>query len=372
MPSKAVLGGRDAITVAIAQISPVYLDKAASTRRAVETIGEAAAGGADMVVFPETWLAGYPYWTEGWDSPLDTWAQTRIQFRDAAVVVGDESCRAIGEAAERHGIHVVMGINELDDAIGSDTIYNSQLFFNRQGVLYGRRRKLMPTFVERVFWGRGTSDDVRVFDTDIGRVGGLICGEHLMPLVRGAMVELGEEIHVAAFPGAFALHTGPQLESPDPDHNFWGHSSVRNHAFEAGAFVLSACAYIDPEDIDDNFAHKDSMNISYATGGSSIISPLGVPLVEPSTGSGLRFADCPAWMIKAVKAIVDAGGHYSRPDAFRLQVRGEMGWRTMSEARIDISTVRAGELERAADGYEVEIDTVREVAELHASGRTEV
>src|SRR5699024_923078 len=229
----------------------------------------------------------------------------------------------------------------------------------------------MPTFIERVFWGRGTADDVRVFDTDVGRVGGLICGEHLMPLVRGAMVELGEEIHVASFPGAFALHAGPQLESPDPGQNFWGHSSVRNPAFEAGAFVLSACAYVDPDDIDDAFPHTASMNLSYATGGSSVISRLGVPLVEPSTGSGLRFAECPAWMIKAVKAIVDAGGHYSRPDAFRLQVLGVDGWQTMSQARIDTTSVRPGELERAADAYEVSIDTVREVAELHAAGRSQ-
>src|SRR5699024_7706195 len=130
-----VLGGREAITVAIAQISPVYLDKAASTARAVDAIAEAAAGNADMIVFPETWLAGYPYWTEGWDSPLDTWVQTRIRFRDAAVMVGDESCHSLGEAAARHEIHVVMGVNELDDTVGSDTIYNSQFFFDRQGVL---------------------------------------------------------------------------------------------------------------------------------------------------------------------------------------------------------------------------------------------
>src|SRR5699024_5843111 len=185
--------------------------------RAVDAIAEAAAGNADMIVFPETWLAGYPYWTEGWDSPLDTWVQTRIRFRDAAVMVGDESCHSLGEAAARHEIHVVMGVNELDDTVGSDTIYNSQFFFDRQGVLYGRRRKLMPTFIERVFWGRGTADDVRVFDTDVGRVGGLICGEHLMPLVRGAMVELGErsEEHTSELQSRFDLHSCPTRRSSD-------------------------------------------------------------------------------------------------------------------------------------------------------------
>src|SRR5699024_1850932 len=99
--------------------------------------------------------------------------------------------------------------------------------------------------------------------------------------------------------------------------NFWGHASVRNHAFEAGAFVLSACSYIDTDDIADDFPYGKEMNLSYATGGSSVISPLGVPLVEPTTGSTILYAECQAWMIKAVKAIVDAGGHYSRPDVLR-------------------------------------------------------
>ena len=185
----------------------------------------------------------------------------------------------------------------------------------------GRHRKTMPTFTERLFWGQGDASDLRVFETDIGRVGGLICGEHLMTLMRAAMIGLGEEIHVAVFPGAFALHTGPELEEWDADHtSFWGHTSVRAHALEAGAFVVSACGIIDESDIPDEFPHKGKMNIRYARGGSSIIAPLGIPIAAPAEGPQIVYGELQAWMIKAWKAIIDTTGHYSRPDLVQLMV----------------------------------------------------
>jgi predicted amidohydrolase len=163
-----------------------------------------------------------------------------------------------------------------------------------------------------------------VFDTDIGRLGGLICGEHLMTLVRAAMIGLGEEIHVAVFPGAFALHTGPALEEWDADHSsFWGHASVRAHALEAGAFVVSACGITNESDIPDSFPHKGKMNIRYARGGSSIIAPLGIPLAGPVEGPQVVYGNLEAWMIKAWKSIIDTAGHYSRPDIVRLVVNAQ-------------------------------------------------
>lgn len=318
---KPVLGGRDAVKVAIIQKAPRFLDKEASLTRAEGYIAEAAAGGAELVVFPEVWLAGYPYWTEGWDSSLPAWAGGRIMFRDAAVLAPSEDTERIGAAARRAGVYVVMGCNEMDSRPEVSTIYNSLLFFDRVGRLMGRHRKTMPTFTERLFWGQGDAADFQVFDTDIGRLGGLICGEHLMTLVRAAMIGLGEEIHVAVFPGAFSLHTGPSLEEWDADHSsFWGHASVRAHALEAGAFVVSACGITDESDIPDDFPHKGKMNIGYARGGSSIIAPLGIPLVPPVEGPQIVFATLEAWMIKAWKSIVDTAGHYSRPDLVRLVV----------------------------------------------------
>jgi nitrilase len=321
---KAVLGGREAVKVAIVQKAPRFLDKEASLARAETYIAEAAAGGAELIVFPEVWLAGYPYWTEGWDSSLQAWAGGRIAFRDAALLAPSEDTERLGAAARRAGAYVVMGCNEIDPRPEVSTIYNSLLFFDRDGRLIGRHRKTMPTFTERMFWGQGDAADFQVFDTDIGRLGGLICGEHLMTLVRAAMIGLGEEIHIAVFPGAFALHTGPALEEWDADHSsFWGHASVRAHALEAGAFVVSACGITDESDIPDSFPHKGKMNIRYARGGSSIIAPLGIPLAGPVEGPQVVYGNLEAWMIKAWKSIIDTAGHYSRPDIVRLVVNAQ-------------------------------------------------
>ena len=321
---KPVLGGREAVKVAIVQKAARFLDKAASLERAEAYIAEAAATGAELIVFPEAWLAGYPYWTEGWDSLIASlgWRQGRLpRCRGAAP---SEDTERLGAAARRAKAYLVMGCNEIDSRPEVSTIYNTLLFFDPEGRLIGRHRKTMPTFSERLFWGQGDAGDLRVFSTEIGRIGGLICGEHLMTLMRAAMIGLGEDIHIAVFPGAFALHTGPELEEWDANHSsFWGHFSVRAHAMEAGAFVVSACGIIDEEDIPDEFPHKGKMNIRYARGGSSIIAPLGIPLVGPVEGPQIVHAELQAWMIKAVKAIVDTTGHYSRPDVVRLVVNDQ-------------------------------------------------
>src|SRR6476659_6355711 len=177
---KPVLGGREAVKVAIIQKAPRFLDKEASLARAETHIAEAAAGGAELIVFPEVWLAGYPYWTEGWDSPLQSWAGGRVAFREAAVLAPSEDTERLGAAAAKAGVYVVMGCNEIDPRPEVSTIYNCLLFFDRQGRLMGRLRKTMPTFTELLFWGQGDASDLRVFETDIGRLGGLVCGEHVM------------------------------------------------------------------------------------------------------------------------------------------------------------------------------------------------
>ena len=321
-----VLGGRKSVRVAIAQISNPFLDLEASVTQAARTIEEAASNGAELLVFPEVWLAGYPFWSEGWDAHVPDWVQARVRFHDAAMVIPGEETARLAKAARAANMYVVMGCNELDARPGVETIYNTLLFIGRDGKLLGRHRKLMPTFTERMFWGAGDGRDLVVFDTDLGRIGGLICGENLMTPVRAAMIAQGEHIHVAVFPGSFALHTGPRLQEPDRSGSFWGHFTTRSHAMEAGAFVLCACGYIDPEDVPPDFPYKGRMNIDWAQGGSAVWSPLGVPLVEPQLGSAMIYADLHADMIKATKAIVDTAGHYARPDAVRVQVRRNDRW----------------------------------------------
>jgi predicted amidohydrolase len=133
------------------------------------------------------------------------------------------------------------------------------------------------------------------------------------------MIEEGEDFHIAVFPGAFSLHVGPKLEEPDLEgQSFWGHTSTRTHALEAGCFVLSACGYMQANDLPGGFPLKETVNLDYAHGGSQIVAPLGIPLVGPISGDTIIYADCKADMIKVWKAVIDTVGHYARPDIVRL------------------------------------------------------
>jgi nitrilase len=364
-PKRPILGGHESVRICVAQISPAYMNRDSSVVRACEAIRSAGQGGAQLVVFPETWIAGYPYWTEGWDSALPDWAAARIRFMDEAVIAPSEVTEAIGRAAREANIYVAVGCNELDPRPEVNTIYNSLLIFSRDGTLLGRHRKLMPTFTERMFWGHGGMEDLEVFDTDIGRIGALICGENLMTPLRAAMGAMGEDIHVAVFPGAFALHTGPRLEEWNNTGDFWGHFVTRAHAFEAGCFTVCACTFLDPVDVPQNFPHRERMNIGYARGGSQIVNPLGVVMAGPAEGSQLLYADCPAWMIKAVKAIVDTAGHYSRPDVVRVMLNRQAGWTTVGSPYESglMRELPRGELCRSADDHETSMHRVEDVAD---------
>ena len=359
---KPILGGRESVKIAVAQVPSAFLDRERSIDRACATIHEAARNGAQLVVFPEVWISGYPFWSEGWDAHIPSWVDARLRFREAALVIPSDDTDRLCRAAREANVYVAIGCNELDARPEVETIYNTLLFIGRDGALLGRHRKLMPTFTERMFWGQGDGSDLVVFDTDIGRIGGLICGENAMTLTRAAMISQGEHIHIAVFPGAFALHTGPQLQEPDTSGFFWGHAATRSHAIEAGAFVVSACGVHDDSDVPADFPYKGKMNTGWAHGGSSIISPLAVPLVGPEYGSRIVYADCQAAMIKVMKAIVDTMGHYARPDVLRLQVRRNDAWMPAS-ARYAPPRLDKDRLARAADRHEVDADLVQEAAE---------
>ena len=363
--AKQVLAGRDRIKVCIAQVSPVYLNRDATVGRAVAAIREAGANGADLVVFTEVWLSGYPYWTEGWDSSLREWAAGRVRFFDQAVLIPSDATEAIGRACREARVHVVLGCNEIDPRPGNGTIYNSLVFFDRNGTILGRHRKLMPTFIERLFWGSGDGNDLEVYETDIGRIGGLICGENLMTPLRAAMISMGEDIHIAAFPGSFSLDVGPRLQEFDITGRFWGHFVTRAHALEGGCFVCCAAGFIDPADVDQEVPHRAKLHMDWSRGGSQIVSPLGMPIAGPVEGSQLIYADCEAWMIKAVKAIVDTLGHYARADAARVQIRKNDQWQLPGESYASSRLIRLepSTLQRAADTHGVSMDRVEEVAD---------
>ena len=183
MKEKKVLGGREKVKVAVVQAVPVFMDKERTMAKACDLIREAGRNGAELIVFPETFIPGYPaIYTGGWESNPSEWGPYMIALQDNSLLVNSRDTEILGEAAREANAYTVMGCNELDDRQGSRTVYNTLVFIGRDGKVMGRHRKLMPTYTERTYWGWGNASDLKVFDTDIGRIGGLICGENLMVL----------------------------------------------------------------------------------------------------------------------------------------------------------------------------------------------
>ena len=363
---KRILGGRESVKVAIVQISQAYLNREKSLERACQGIQEAGTNGAELIVFPENWLAGYPYWTEGWNTEQRKWIEGRVRFHDAAIIVPSEDAERLGQAARQANAYVVMGANEMDDRPEADTIYSSLLFFGRDGSFLGRHRKLAPTHQEKTFWGVGDASDLIVFDTDIGRIGGLICGENAMTLVKAAMIAQGQDFHITVWHGSFALHKGPTLVEDDTEGVFFGQSLSRAYAVESSAFVLCACSWFDPQDIPDDFPYKkgeaDFRNYNHSNGGSTIINPLGIPIAGPVHNQPtILYAECHAWMRKAHNAIIDAPGHYARPDVLQLLIRDDTGWRRAG-SRAKLTLEMRDALLRSAERHDVDGERVLQLA----------
>ena len=216
-PTQKVLNGHAAVKVAIVQTAPVFFDRERTIDKACLKIAEAASQGAQIIVFSEAWIAGYPYWGEGWESRVGDWMDVRGKFFDSTLLIDGDECARLCAAAAKANAVVVIGCNEMDPRPAVHTVYNSLLYIDNHGQILGRHRKMMPTFVERAVWGCGDGSDLQCFDTDFGRIGGLICGENLMTLARAHLIAQGRTFTCRSFPGAFALHTGPKLEEFDAE-----------------------------------------------------------------------------------------------------------------------------------------------------------
>jgi len=187
------------VRVAGVQAAPVFLDADATVAKAVSLIEEAASNGAELVAFAESWLPGYPSWIFGAAGWEDAGAKAVYRrFRENAVAVPSAATDTLCRAARANGVVVVMGMTERDTDTVGGSLYNSLLYVSAEGQILGVHRKLMPTHAERIVWGQGDGSGLLVVETGVGRVGGLICWEHWMPLARFAMHAEREEIHVAA------------------------------------------------------------------------------------------------------------------------------------------------------------------------------
>ncbi|GIX48546.1 MAG: nitrilase [Candidatus Tectimicrobiota bacterium] len=353
---------REQVRVAAAQIAPRFFDKIGTLEKTLHYIRLAGEQGIDLLVFPETYFAAYPFWRGAVSVKRST--ELVVEMQKSALRVGDEATRAIEAEARRCGVHCVVGCNELDDRPGSLTLYNTLLFFDRDKGYVGRHRKLMPTHSERVYWGMGDAADIVVFALDIGVVGGLICYEHHMTLLRAAMAQKGEEIHCAVWPGWWAVerHLGDKRPEPRSSRSDL-EPAIREYAIENQAFVVSSSWYLPPEAIPA--ALQAEMRYNLAVGGSCVLNPAGVYLAEPVfEQEALVSATLDAEERRLAKAYFDCVGHYARADLLALQVREEP-WPLVAARRLLDGPPAAWQrrLEEIARRYRLSPEQVLDYAE---------
>ena len=299
--------------VAIAQIEAVAASVEASLSKALATCAEAARAGAKLVVFGETWLPGYPVWLDLcsgaalWDSSATK--QVFARLRAQSVERDGPEVKRLAQAAGDLNVALVMGVSER----AGGTLYNSLLSFSSEGVLVNHHRKLMPTYSERMVWGHGDGAGLRTFAEGKHRIGGLICWEHWMPLARMAMHEAGETVHVAVWPTVHEMH---QVAS-------------RQYAFEGRCFVLAAGLLMRGSDLPPELRNAaDAVPEWVSRGGSTIIGPDGVYLVEPVfEREALLYAELPLERRDEELMTLDVTGHYARPDVFSFEIKRERGSR---------------------------------------------
>jgi nitrilase len=301
------------VRVAIAQSAPVYLDKRASLVKALDLIQQAAKQDAQLVAFGETWLPGYPVWLDVcpgaalWEnaSAKDVFAKLRYN----SITVPGEEVNALREAARDLKVAIVMGASErLDAGPGNRTLYNSLFTISEDGQLRNHHRKLVPTYTERLVWGNGDGRGLEAASTGAGRIGGLICWEHWMPLARMAMHNSGEHIHVAVWPTVHELH---QLAS-------------RHYAFEGRCFVLAVGLMMPAEDLPREFVDGGTLQPVVGQwverGGSAIIGPDSRYVLDPVFDrEELLVSDLDLTQIDRESMTFDVSGHYARPDLFRFE-----------------------------------------------------
>ncbi len=295
------------ITAAAIQATPVFLDRDATVERSEKLIHEAATNGAGLMVFPETFVPGYPDWVwrvPAWEGPS---GELYERLLDNAVVVPGPATEAIGRAAKRAKAFVSMGVNEREST--GSTLYNTQLYFGPDGRLLAKHRKLMPTGGERLVWGMGDGSTLEVVETPFGRLGGLTCWENYMPLARFAMYAKGIDVWCA----------------PTWDNSDGWISTLRHIALEGRVFVIGVAPLLRGSDVPDDVPGRREVwggeDDWMCRGATTIVGPGGDVLAGPlMEEEGILYAELDAATARRARAGFDAVGHYSRPDVFRLSV----------------------------------------------------
>jgi nitrilase len=295
----------------VIQAAPVVFDRDATLEKVRLWTARAAAEGARLVVFPEAFVSAYP---KGLDFGARIGGRTpegRRVFRryfESSIDVPGPAVDALSATARDHSVYLVMGVIER----AGGTLYCTVLFFDPDGGLMGKRRKLMPTAMERLVWGMGDGTTLPVFDTPIGKLGAVICWENYMPLLRMTMYSKGIQLYCA-----------PTVD----DRDTWS-SSMRHIAFEGRCFVLSAVQYLRRADCPEDYPaiQGNDPETVLIRGGSMIVNPLGAVLAGPNfDGETILTAEIDLNQVVEGKYDLDVAGHYARPDVFRLTVNERVG-----------------------------------------------
>jgi aliphatic nitrilase len=294
------------IRAAAVQFSPVLYSREATVAKLCNTLLALGREGVQFAVFPETVVPYYPYFS--FVQPPFAMGKEHLQLLEQSVTVPSDVTRQIGDACREAGIVASIGVNEREGG----TIYNAQLLFDADGTLIQHRRKITPTYHERMVWGQGDGSGLRAVDSAVGRIGSLACWEHYNPLARYALMADGEQIHVAMFPGSLVGDIfAEQIEV-----------TIRHHALESGCFVVNATAWLDA-DQQGQIMRDTGCALGPISGGcfTAIVSPEGKLLGEPlRKGEGWVVADLDLKLIDKRKRMMDSVGHYSRPELLSLLI----------------------------------------------------
>ncbi len=297
------------VRAAVVQAAPVVCDSAATIEKVAALAARAAGLHAQIVLFPEAFVSGYPKGLDFGARVGVRLPEGREEFRrywESAIDVPGPATESLADVAGKHGIYLVIGVIERDGG----TLYCTVLFFAPDATLLGKHRKLMPTAMERLIWGFGDGSTMPVFDTPLGKLGAVICWENYMPLLRTAMYSKGVEIYC----------------TPTADDRETWFSTVRHIALEGRCFVLSSCQFLTRGDCPDGYGdlEGDDPTTVLMRGGSCIVNPLGKVAAGPNfEGETILTADLDLDDVVRGKYDFDVTGHYARPDVFRLHVNEE-------------------------------------------------
>ncbi|MBN1147522.1 MAG: carbon-nitrogen hydrolase family protein [Anaerolineales bacterium] len=297
------------VKVAVVQAAPALFEREASIEKACRLIAEAAAQGAQLILFPEAFVPAYPRgltfgMVVGNRNP--TGRLTWERYWANSVDVPSPATQALGEAARQARAYLAIGVIERDSQFSRGTLYCTLLYFGPDGKLLGKHRKLKPTAAERLIWGEGDGSTLTTLKTELGLIGGLICWENYMPLARMAMYAKGVEIYLA----------------PTADARDTWQATLRHIACEGRCFVLGCNQFVTkamyPADL-PGLEELESQPEIMCRGGSAVISPLGDVLAGPLYDQeGILFADLDLAQVARSKFDFDAVGHYARADIFQL------------------------------------------------------